>query len=521
VSNSHLSRRGSLTSTVWASSSATALERAASRGVRRAHHDLALDASQPSRRQIALVERPHANGKIEPRVDDARGVVGEREVHPHLRHLGQETREDRHQHDLSEPDGCRYADQTGGLLRRDRELTRGALGLDEQRANPIVQRAACGGEAVRARRSAQERGAERFLELRQPPRERGLRDAERAARGAERAVVHDAHEDPHGIEVGVRPSFHGRYDAIRRSEPRPWIREPAVLAERALLSSPRMARIPSACAFATAAFLMARTAPAQPPESPPAKPDEGKLAREVENPVSKLSFIPIRYENDFGIGPTDLARNTLSIRPTIAVPVAPDLNVVSRTTVPFVWQPDIGHGLGSRSGLGDVAESLFFVPSPTSGVVWSMGPSVSLPTASAKELGSGQLGVGPTAALLLKAKPLMFGVLALQVWSIGRRADSTPDGPDINRLSAMCFAAYQLPGGWYVKTSPVITANWNAGSLRNMWTIPIGGGAGKVLYIGDIPMSVSVAAYWNAVRPDTAAAPTGSAQVQVAVLFPR
>jgi hypothetical protein len=262
---------------------------------------------------------------------------------------------------------------------------------------------------------------------------------------------------------------------------------------------------------------MARTASAQPPEHAPTQHDESQLAGEVENPVSKLSSIPVRYQNDYGLGPTDLARHTLSIRPTVALRVAPDLNIVSRTTVPFVWAPDVAQGTGYASGLGDLAESLFFVPSPTSGFLWALGPSVALPTASTRQLGSGQLAVGPTAAVLLQPKPLLLGVVALQMWSIA----GAPDRPDINRLSAMYFGALRLPGGWYVKTAPVITANWNAGSLRNMWTIPFGGGVGKVLYIGDVPISVSVAAYWNAVRPDSAAAPSSSAQVQIALLLPR
>ena len=85
----------------------------------------------------------------------------------------------------------------------------------------------------------------------------------------------------------------------------------------------------------------------------------------------------------------------------------------------------------------------------------------------------------------------------------------------------MYLGAFQFAGGWYLRTSPVIVADWNAGSLRNTWTVPVGGGAGKVLRVGDVPIDVSLAAYWNAIRPATAAAPSGSAQVQLAVLLPR
>jgi hypothetical protein len=279
-----------------------------------------------------------------------------------------------------------------------------------------------------------------------------------------------------------------------------------------------MGCVPSVRLYASAVFLLApSTVQAQPPENVPPQPDESGLAREVQNPVSKLSSVPVRYQTDFGIGPQGLARNTLSIRPTIAGSVTPDLSIVSRTTVPFVFQPDPAHGFATISGLGDIAESLYVVPSLASEVIWGVGPTVSLPTASEPELGSGQLGLGPTAAVLIQPRPLTLGVLAAQIWSV----EGASTLPSVNRLSVMYVGAFHFPHGWYVHTAPIVTANWNAGSLRNTWTIPVGGGAGKVLNVGGVSISASVAAYWNVVRPDTVTAPSASAQVQVALLLPR
>jgi hypothetical protein len=278
-----------------------------------------------------------------------------------------------------------------------------------------------------------------------------------------------------------------------------------------------MACVRGAWALATVVLLTARTAEAEPAEQAPTPPDESQLARQVESPVSKLSSVPVRYESNFGIGPRDLARNSVSVLPTVAVAVSPDLSIVSRTTVPFAWQPDVAQGSGYVSGLGDVAESLFFVPRPTSGVLWGIGPSVVLPTASASELGSGQLSAGPTAAILVQPKPFTLGLLVVQLWSIAGESNR----PAINRSGVIGLATLHFPSGWYVESQPVITADWNAAPFRNVWTIPVGGGVGKVVYVGEVPIGVSVAAYWNAVRPDTPAAPKGSAEVQIALLLPR
>jgi hypothetical protein len=277
-----------------------------------------------------------------------------------------------------------------------------------------------------------------------------------------------------------------------------------------------MAHAPSACALATAAVLVAQAAAAAlPGELTPQEPSESELAHELENPVSKLSSVPVRYQNDFGIGPQDLGRTTLSLRPTLAFPVTRDLSIVSRTTVPFVTQPDIVHGT-QMSGLGDTVESLYFVPRPVSGFIWGAGPSILLPTAVPGALGPGEVGAGPTAAVLVQSQLLTLGLLGVQTWSFG----GTSGRPDISRLSVMYVVALHLPRGWFIHTAPVLSANWNASSWRDTFTIPVGGGGGKVVRLGEVPLSVSVAAYWNVVRPATLPAPSGDVQAQVALLLP-
>ena len=58
-----------------------------------------------------------------------------------------------------------------------------------------------------------------------------------------------------------------------------------------------------------------------------------------------------------------------------------------------------------------------------------------------------------------------------------------------------------LPKGWYLTTSPVITANWEADS-DNRWTLPIGGGIGRVFKIGKQPINAQVTYYYNLDSPE-------------------
>jgi hypothetical protein len=42
------------------------------------------------------------------------------------------------------------------------------------------------------------------------------------------------------------------------------------------------------------------------------------------------------------------------------------------------------------------------------------------------------------------------------------------------------FINYNLKKGYYLTTSPIIAANWNAPS-GNVWLVPIGGGIARVM----------------------------------------
>jgi len=63
------------------------------------------------------------------------------------------------------------------------------------------------------------------------------------------------------------------------------------------------------------------------------------------------------------------------------------------------------------------------------------------------------------------------------------------------------FLNYNLPDGWYLTTSPLMTANWEA-NRENRWTVPIGGGFGRIFKIGDQSVNANIAAYYNVVTPE-------------------
>jgi hypothetical protein len=69
-----------------------------------------------------------------------------------------------------------------------------------------------------------------------------------------------------------------------------------------------------------------------------------------------------------------------------------------------------------------------------------------------------------------------------------------------------------------LSSTPVITANWEA-DAGNQWTVPFGGGVGRLFKIGKLPVTISLLGYWNAEKPEFG--PEWSTQFTIKFLFPK
>ncbi|MGB6755226.1 MAG: porin family protein, partial [Xanthobacteraceae bacterium] len=74
---------------------------------------------------------------------------------------------------------------------------------------------------------------------------------------------------------------------------------------------------------------------------------------------------------------------------------------------------------------------------------------------------------------------------------------------------------YNMAHGWFLTSAPLKTANWLA-APRQQWTVPIGGGFGRIFRLGDQPVSADISAYYN-VAPGTA---DWQLRATLALLFP-
>jgi hypothetical protein len=267
-------------------------------------------------------------------------------------------------------------------------------------------------------------------------------------------------------------------------------------------------------------FAPAHAQQAQPNPPPDTSADVGSedataLAKKLQNPIGDLYNIPFQSNTNFSVGPHNGTQELLNIQPVIPFHINEDWNIITRTIVPVVWNPSFEPAPSVPQGIGPTTFSAFLSPrNPTNGWLWGAGPVVQVPTISSPTLGSNVWGVGPTFVIVKMAGPIVAGALFNNVFSLG--GSSGPNGTRYATFLTQPFFNYNFGGGWFVGTSPLITANEYGSGQK--WTVPVGMQAGRLIKLwGKLPVNLSIGAYYNVVRPEFG--PTWTLRTQVAVIF--
>ena len=240
------------------------------------------------------------------------------------------------------------------------------------------------------------------------------------------------------------------------------------------------------------------------------------LAKKVQNPVADLISVPFQNNFNFDVGPEDDLQYVLNIQPVIPISLSKSLNLITRTIVPIISQPGFTPTQDRTTGLGDIQFTAFLSPAKSEGLIWGVGPIIQFPTNSNDRLGNDLWGLGASAVALKleKGSPWVYGALVNNVWSVG----GSGSDPSYSNFLVQPFLNYNFPGGFYLTSAPIITADWKADS-GDRWTVPLGGGAGKIVRIGRLPVNFQLQAFYNVATPDNGA--DWQLRFQFQFLFPK
>lgn len=256
-----------------------------------------------------------------------------------------------------------------------------------------------------------------------------------------------------------------------------------------------------------------------PSRSAAASEDTNAAAKSAaQNPVASVISVPFQGNTAFGVGPYRRALNQTLIEPVIPLRLSPNWILITRTITPIVVLPRFTPTEGVQYGLGNMEPQFYISPAHPGKFIWGIGPQLYLPTASEDALSVnsslaqvGRKWGGGVATVGLAHRGHWLGGLLLSNEWAGLNHNH------VNEATMNPFLYYNFSHNWYLVSSEVMTADWTA-SRNQRWTVPVGGGFGKIFKLGPQMLNARVQA-WNVTeRPD--GGPNWVLQTQVQFLYP-
>ena len=234
-----------------------------------------------------------------------------------------------------------------------------------------------------------------------------------------------------------------------------------------------------------------------------------KLIQDAQNPIANLVSVPFQNNFNLGFGPKDDLQYVMNLQPVMPIHLPEDWILIVRHILPIMSQP----WPLARGGIGDLTTETFVTTPQFGPYMFGIGPAIEFPTASYEELGGGKFAAGPgLVAVYMKGK-IMGGALLNNLWSF----TGNPKRDDLSVMTFQPFVCYNLPKGWYLSSAPIMTANWYA-DKKDRWTLPLGGGLGKLVILDKMPVNITVQGLYNVIKPSYQA--DWDIRLNIQLLFP-
>ena len=171
--------------------------------------------------------------------------------------------------------------------------------------------------------------------------------------------------------------------------------------------------------------------------------DAAELAKKLNNPVASLISVPIEYNLDSKIGPSETGETwTVKFTPVVPFELNDNWNLITRTIFSYVDTDIPDYGV-NETGISDIVEVMYFSPkAPTaSGIIWGAGPLILMDTATDDAIGAGKWGTGPAGVILKQQGQWSVGMLAHYLTDIGGGGS---DRTDVEQLFFQPFLSYNI-----------------------------------------------------------------------------
>ncbi len=121
------------------------------------------------------------------------------------------------------------------------------------------------------------------------------------------------------------------------------------------------------------------------------EPSAEELAKKTQNPVADLISVPLQSNFNFGAGfHHNKMIYVLNVQPVIPIQLSEEWNLITRIIMPIINQPNLFPSFGglvpstTGTGFGDFNPTFFLSPAKPGELIWGVGPTMTLPTATGR-----------------------------------------------------------------------------------------------------------------------------------------
>jgi hypothetical protein len=238
-------------------------------------------------------------------------------------------------------------------------------------------------------------------------------------------------------------------------------------------------------------------------------------AEEMGNMVANpLSYLWIgQMQNDTAVWKGDAKiMNTTTIQPVMAMQLTQKWKAIFRPLIPIQSfetlrrvniildeesETQLSGDFERKTGLGDIVLWSAFSNAYTPPFVYGFGPTLILPTATNKNLGTQKWSAGPMGLGVYIGEKWIVGGVGQHWWSYAGKTDRQ----SVNLTDFQYILYYRLTPNTNIGMAPNIQMNWDADSGEKL-RLPVGLGANTLIYLGPLPVKIGFEYHYFVEQPD-------------------
>jgi hypothetical protein len=253
----------------------------------------------------------------------------------------------------------------------------------------------------------------------------------------------------------------------------------------------------------------------EPAAEPQKQSDMAALAEKMNNPLSDLWLLFMQNDLSWYDGEiSDVTRvvNVTLLQPVLSMALTEKWRMIFRPVIPIASFPFSGFNVetgpdgpvanpkfGRQFGLADMVLWTAFSNKFTPPFVFGFGPTLMVPTATYRTLGTGKFSMGPMALAFFLSRKWIIGAVAQHWWSVA--GDDNRD--HVNLTDIQYVVRYRITPATNIGCGPNIRINWMA-DAKDKVSFPIGIGGDTLIKLGRLPVRVGAEFHWYPVKPETA-----------------